>query len=220
MGDVIAIDGPSASGKSTVSRRVAESMGYTYVDSGAVYRAVTWLALKRGIEDADEDALLALLRDCSFESVVERGRMRFTVEGVALGPELRSEAVNENVSPVSAVPCVRRQVVRWLRAMARFGDLVMEGRDIGTAVFPEAAHKFYLDASAEERARRRHGEVAGRGSEAGMESVKQSLERRDRIDSSRKADPLRVAEGALVIDTTTLAIDEVVQRILDRVRDR
>jgi len=147
---------------------------------------------------------------------LEQGAVRFTIGGRDPGLELRGQDVTDAVSPVSAVPEIRARIVALLRGMARFGALVIEGRDIGTVVFPEAPHKFYLDASPEERARRRHREVAGVA--AGVSDVAQSLQRRDQLDSSRAAAPLRIAPGAVVIDSTALGIDQVVALILERVR--
>ena len=129
--DVIAIDGPAASGKSTVSRKVAQQLGYLYVDSGALYRGVTWAALERGIPGTDQAGVLACMRARQFEWFVSEGAVVFTIDGVRPGNALRTESVNRNVSPVAATAEVRVQVVEWLRAMQRFGPLVMEGRDIG-----------------------------------------------------------------------------------------
>lgn len=214
---VAAIDGPSASGKSTVARRVAQRLGWLYVDSGALYRAVTWMALRQGVDTqcAERVAELAERLDAVF--YVEQGAVRFRIDGQEPRAELRGDDVTHHVSPVSAVPRVRRRVVGWLRGMRSLGDLVMEGRDIGTAVFPDADFKFYLDASPEERARRRHRETAGRVSEEGVRRTAEALRRRDRIDSGRAADPLRVAGDADVIDSTGMAVDEVVELVLLRV---
>ena len=216
---VIAIDGPSASGKSTVARKVAALMGYLYVDSGAVYRAVTWKALQ---EDAvaDAGALRMMIERTGIECFASDGAVRFKLDGVELVSELRTERVNENVSGVSAMPDVRTKVVSWLRSMLKFGNLVMEGRDIGTAVFPEARLKFYLDADPVERARRRSAELAGSGASVEVSAVHDSLKRRDQIDSSRKLDPLKIAPGAMVIDTTSMSAEAVAQEIVRRIRER
>jgi len=210
---VIAIDGPAASGKSTVARRVAAALGYLYVDSGAVYRGITLAALRSGVEVRDVAAVEALAQRVSLEFFVSKGAVTFRLDGVEPGEALRTLEVNAAVSPVAANPAVRQRVVRELRALAGHGNLVMEGRDIGTAVFPDAPHKFYLDASPEERARRRHDEMAPKAMVA-LESVADNIRSRDRIDSGRAVDPLRVAPGAVVIDSTGLAIDDVVHRVL------
>jgi cytidylate kinase len=218
MENVIAIDGPAASGKSTVAKGVAAALGRLYVDSGALYRAITWKALEDGVDTADGGAVAALAGRMTPDFLVDGRAVAFTVDGQPLGAELRTDAINQHVSPVAVVPEARAQVVAWLRGMTSLGDLVMEGRDIGTAVFPDATHKFYLDASPEERARRRHAEITtDLEPTADVEAVGASLQRRDRIDSSRKTDPLKVAPGATVVDSTGMSIDQVVMFIVDRV---
>ncbi len=214
---VVAIDGPSASGKSTVARRVAQALGWLYVDSGALYRGVTWQALQDGVDTGSADALGELVRGMDISFHVADGAVSFRIGGRQLGLELRSDEINAHVSPVAVAPEVRAHVVRWLREMRALGSLVVEGRDIGTAVFPETPFKFYLDASPEERARRRHLEMTGRNEDANLDRVGDSLKRRDRIDSSRKTDPLRIADGAMVIDSTAMGIDEVVKAVLEKV---
>jgi cytidylate kinase len=218
-GRVIAIDGPAASGKSTVARRVAEALGWSYADSGALYRGIAWRAVQEGIRGDDPAGIARLAERVVFDLFVDRGAIRFRIDGRAVGDEIRSAEVNAVVSPVAAVPDVRRKVVKTLREMTRFGHLVMEGRDIGTAVFPEADGKFYLDASPEERARRRHAEETRKGSTATVAQVGVSLSRRDTVDSSRKMDPLRVASDAVVIDSTGMGVDDVVRAIVERFRD-
>lgn len=217
-GDLVAIDGPAASGKSTVSRRVAAAMNSLYVDSGALYRAVTWRAMKHGVEEGDREGLLASLHEMQLEFFVRDGAVCFLVDGSDPGVEIRTESVNRRVSEVAATPQVRECVVDWLRGMDRFGNLVVEGRDIGSVVFPAAPHKFYLDADPEERARRRHREFVERNETSNVESVRDSQSRRDRLDSQRKTAPLVVADGAQIIDTTELDIDVVVAMVLERVR--
>lgn len=213
---VVAIDGPAASGKSTVARAVATRLGFLYVDSGAVYRAVTWQALEQGVPAADACAVARLVASVRLDFFVDGNAVRLRVAEIAPVEELRTSAVNRHVSAVAAVPDVRKSVVRWLREMAALGPLVMEGRDIGTAVFPETTYKFYLDADPAERAKRRHSELLGGKSEPTVHDVQQSLKRRDRIDSGRKMDPLAVAQGATVIDSTSMSVDDVVAAIVAR----
>ncbi len=215
--DVIAIDGPSASGKSTVARGVAGALSWLYVDSGALYRAVAWKALRDGEDVHDADAISGMVESVTPEFFVDGGAVRFRLDGVALDRELREEVINRSVSPVAATPAVRARLTRWLRDMRVHGNLVMEGRDIGTAVFPDAAFKFYLDASAEERARRRHAEMTDVESAMSVGDVHASLKRRDTIDSGRKTAPLTVADDAIVVDSTGMGIDEVVQFVVDHV---
>ncbi len=215
---VIAVDGPAASGKSTVAKRVAAKLdGALYVDSGAIYRGIAWAALERGVDVHDGDAVARMLDDIDVGFFSRDGAVGFGIDGVEPGMAIRTPAVNNAVSPVAAIPAVRVQVVKWLQQMAVLGSLVMEGRDIGTAVFPDTPHKFYLDASAEERVRRRHREMAADGA-AEENEVGESLRRRDKIDSSRKMDPLQVAPGATRIDSTAMGIDEVVNTILAAVK--
>ncbi len=211
---VIAIDGPAASGKSTVARRVASALGWVYVDSGALYRAVAWKALKDGINTEDAEAVGRLADVLNPEFEMRDGAVIFRVDGREPGMELRTDRVNASVSRVAAMPTVRERVSSWLRSLTRFGNLVMEGRDIGTAVFPNAERKFYLDASPEVRARRRHAEILAQDTKASERQVGESLRKRDLVDSTRVAAPLRVAPDAVVIDTTDLTIDDVVEKVL------
>ena len=213
---VVAIDGPSASGKSTVARMVAAELGWLYVDSGALYRAVTWKALDEGIDTAEGAAVAELVQRLKPQFRVENGAVVFQPDGIALDRELRTERINRNVSPVAAEPTVRRYVTGWLRDMLELGNLVMEGRDIGTAVFVDTDLKFYLDASPEERARRRHAEMETIESMS-VKDVHESLSRRDEIDSRRMTAPLHVAEDAHVIDSTTMNAAEVTALIVEQV---
>ncbi len=216
--EVIAIDGPSASGKSTVARGVAGALARLYVDSGALYRAVAWKALKDGVDTHDAAAVAALVQTTQPEFFVKDGAVRFRMDGVELDRELRAETINRNVSPVAAEPTVRAHVTQWLRDMLSLGDLVMEGRDIGTVVFADASRKFYLDASPEERARRRHAEMEAVETDMSMGDVHASLSRRDEIDSRRMTAPLAVADDAVIVDSTGMSIDEVVEYIVVRVK--
>jgi cytidylate kinase len=215
---VVAIDGPAASGKSTVARRVAAAAGFLYVDSGSLYRGITWKALGVGVAVDDEAAVTSLLErlDVKFETV--DGRVRFSLDGEDPGDGIRSMAVNESVSKVAAMPAVRCRVNTWLRDMLRLGALVVEGRDIGSAVFPGARWKFYLDADPEERARRRHAETVGKTPGVDAQTIGRGLRRRDDHDSRRKMDPLKTAPDAQVVDTTHLSIDEVVAIIASVVK--
>ena len=208
---VIAIDGPAASGKSTVAKVIARELSFLYVDSGALYRGITWAGLSRNIAATDCTALVAMLDESTIECSVSEGEIRFTIDAQAPCRELRSAEVNNNVSHVAAQENVRLRVVNWLRDMIRFGDLVMEGRDIGTKVFSDARYKFYLDATENERTRRRHLENAENLS---VDEVGANLKKRDAIDSSRTVDPLKVAPDAHVIDTTKLSVEDVVARVV------
>jgi cytidylate kinase len=217
--NVVAIDGPAASGKSTVARRVAKALGRVYVDSGALYRGVTWIALRRGVATDDQAVVVRMAAALKPEFHVIEGAVRFSLDGEDPGEGIRSQVVNDNVSRVAALPEVRELVTGWLRGMTQFGDLVMEGRDIGTVVFPDARWKFYLDASPEERARRRVAESPER-EPVDATTVSRSLLKRDAVDSGRKTAPLKKASDAHVLDTTGLTIDQVVAQVLDAVRGK
>ena len=215
MGKVICIDGPSGSGKSTTARAVAESSGVLFVDSGALYRIVTWKALRAGVDTSDPAAVAAFVPRVSVDFSVKGSRVAYEVDGAEPGDAIRTPEINAHVSPVSAVPEVRAVVTAWLRDMPRFGDIVVEGRDIGSVVYPDSPYRFYLDCDPDERARRRQKEDEGKGFVQTTAQVKASLLARDKIDSSRKTAPLKVPEGAILVDTTGLTVAQVVSRILD-----
>jgi cytidylate kinase len=215
----VAVDGPSASGKSTVSRRVAEELGFAYVDSGALYRGVTWKAVREAVDVKDAAAVIDLVERMDMDFYISDRVVGFTIDGDDPGQQIRSEPVRERVSDVAVIPEVRAFIVARLREMVRFGDLVMEGRDIGSVVFPDSRFKFYLDADPEERARRRHEELVAMEGKSNVDEVLHSLARRDQIDSTRKTAPLQIALGAHVVNTTAMAIDEVVAHIVGMVRE-
>ena len=200
---VIAIDGPAASGKSSVSRRLANRLQCLCVNSGSMYRAVTWEILRRGIAPLASAAVESALQDIHVDyEFGKNGESLVKVNATVLDAELRESIVNNNVSQVSAIPAVRHLIVARLRALAHGKDIVMEGRDIGSTVFPDTPYKFYLDASPEVRRVRR-------ASEGGVDSIEQ----RDKQDSTRAEAPLMIAQGAKVIDTSELSLDEVVDKI-------
>jgi CMP/dCMP kinase len=209
---VVAIDGPAGSGKSTVARRVAERSGLRYLDTGATYRALTLALLRRGIpvDDLEAVADAAKAVDLTLELAPGRaGAARVLLDGAEPGPALRSPEVNAAVSTVAAVPAVRELLVGLQRSLVGVGGIVVEGRDIGTVVWPDAEVKVFLTASEHERARRRSGDLEGGGESA------ETLARRDAIDSGRAASPTRAAADALVIDSTTRPADQVVEQILE-----
>ena len=218
----IAIDGPAAAGKSTIAGLLAERLGYLYLDTGAMYRAVTLMALRTGLDIDDENAVSELARTLEIEiakPAVQDGR-QYTVlaNGEDVTWQIRSAEVDRHVSPVSAYPEVRQALTEQQRRIARRGQVVMVGRDIGTVVIPNADLKVYLDASPEVRARRRHLELKERGEEADYEEILADMKRRDRIDSQRAVAPLRTAEDAVTVNTDNLSIDEVlgvVERLVE-----
>mgnify|MGYP001040357519 FL=1 len=217
----ITIDGPVASGKSTIGYLLAQKLGYLYLDTGAMYRAVTWAALTRGVSVEDEAAVTALAEELHIDitqPTVDDGR-QYTVlaDGEDVTWDIRRPEVDANVSVVSAYPGVRRAMVVQQRRIAAAGRVVMVGRDIGSVVLPDADLKLYLDATSQERARRRWLERQARGESVTYEEVLAMMLRRDEIDSHRAVSPLRVPDGAVVIDTTGLTIDEVLALILRRI---
>jgi cytidylate kinase len=223
-GFVIAIDGPAGTGKSTVARRVAQALDAGYLDTGAMYRIVTLAVLKASVDPADDDAVAALLSDLSFDSPTNAGPQRHSLAGSEVGTEIRGPAVTLAVTPVSANPAVRAWLLDRQRILARSGRMVVEGRDIGTVVVPDADLKIYLTADAAERARRRHRQnaalVGGPGGAADLAAVATDLHRRDSKDSSRTHAPLQAAPDAVVVDSSELAVEETVARVLALAAER
>ncbi len=204
---VIAIDGPAASGKSSVARAVARRLGFVYVNTGAMYRAITWLAVSKGVPTNDAGRVHQLLHFTEIECGVAVGESTIRLDGIDPEPHLVSEGVNANVSAIATIPEVRRVLVAKQRALARDHDLVMEGRDIGSAVFPDTPYKFYVDASPEVRARRR-----------AAQGLQDSVAARDKVDSTRRTSPLVIAEDAHVIDSSNLTVDGVAGEVIGRLK--
>jgi cytidylate kinase len=217
---VIAIDGPTAAGKSTVAREVARRLGLDYVDTGAMYRSVAWAALQRRVNLADAAALERLAATLRIETIAGEAGQRVLVDGQDVTLAIRSPEVSEAASAVSAVPGVRAALVALQRRRAATGGVVMEGRDIGTVVLPDADVKVFLQASLEARVRRRHAELRARGVQTTLEAVRRQEAARDRRDETRAHSPLRVAADAVVIDTTSRRPEEVVEAILRLVHER
>ena len=212
---VIAIDGPSGAGKSSVSRAVGKRLGFLHVDSGALYRIMTWQCLEKGVDTSDPAAVAACARQVEIECRAEDGHIAYYVGGEAPGNRIRTPEINAHASPVATVKDVRDRITDLLRGLTRFGDLIVEGRDITTAVFPDSPARFYLTASAEARARRRQKEEVEKGiANQSAEAVKASLLARDAIDSTRKYAPLKKADGALEIDSSDLTLEQVVETVL------
>ena len=204
---VIAIDGPAASGKSSVARQLARRLDFAYVNSGAMYRAVTWSVLKAGIDPTDTDRIAELIATLSLGGVLKDRELYLLIDNVELTRHLNEDRVNSEVSRVSTVPEVRRVLVQRMRDYAQKHDLVIEGRDIGSVVFSDTPYKFYIDASPEVRAQRR-----------AAQGHRDEIARRDQADSSRAASPLVVAKDAEVIDTSNLTIEGVVDEIVARLK--
>jgi len=214
----IAIDGPAASGKSTIGELLALRLGYVYLDTGVMYRAVTWAALVRKIAIEDEAAVTALAErlkiDIVLPTVVDGRQYTVLADDQDITWQIRSPEVNRAVSPVSAYPGVRAALSAQQRRIGHKGKIVMVGRDIGTVVLPDADLKIYLDATLKERARRRYRETLDRGEPANYQQVLASVRLRDKIDSGRAAAPLRPAEDAVVVDTTLLSVEQVLDKVL------
>ena len=200
-----------------MGRELARSLGFGYLDTGIMYRAITWLALNNGIPVDDETSLGELARANPL-GLVGDDSDQVLVAGHTLGPELRDSAVDSNVSMVSKAPPVRIELVAQQRQTAAKGNIVMIGRDIGTVVLPDADLKVYLDATIEERARRRYADFLAAGNEVSQEIVLEDIRRRDRIDSEREVSPLRPADDAVIIDTEGLSLDDVMDRVIGLVR--
>jgi CMP/dCMP kinase len=219
---IIAIDGPAASGKSTIGLRLANALGYLFFDTGVMYRAITWLALERGVDVQDEMAVTRLAEEAQIDvapaSKPDGRACDVLLNGQDITWETRTRRVDENVSIVAAYRGVRQALSQQQRRIGRRGNIVMVGRDIGTVVLPNADLKIYLDATAEERARRRYDEIMARGGKPNYESILARVIERDRIDSTRDVAPLKAAEDAVVLDSDHLNADEVFERVLALVK--
>jgi cytidylate kinase len=217
MHTIIAIDGGAGTGKSTTARRVAERLGFTYLDTGAMYRAITYKAISQGVPPQEGEALGALL---ARTRIGFDGSGRVLVDGVPCEAEIRGPGVSGQVSLYAALPSVRGALTEQQRAIGARQDCVLDGRDIGTVVFPQARHKFFLTTTLEVRARRRWLELREKGEDASLEAVRANLAERDRIDSTRSAAPLRKADDAIEIDTSELTIEGQVAVLLDFVNSK
>jgi cytidylate kinase len=204
---VVAIDGPAASGKSSVARALAKQIGFDYVNSGAMYRAVTWHVLQNGVPPDDAAAIVQLLESTRIDCTLDAEGSHILIDGADPTPHLCEDRVNAEVSLVSSVPRLREILVEKMRGYARDHDIVMEGRDIGSVVFPDTPYKFYIDASPDIRLRRRQAQ-----------GLQDQIAARDRADSSRRASPLIIAEDAHVIDSSNLTIEGVVGEIIGRLK--
>jgi CMP/dCMP kinase len=216
-GLVIAIDGPSGAGKSTVARRLAKRLGYTYIDTGAMYRAIGWKAKQEGIDPANETALAGLCGRIQVLLTNDADDPRIAVDGIDVSEAIRTPEMGMMASAVSKSPAVRARLLSLQRDLGARGGVVMDGRDIGTVVFPDAEVKFYLDASPEERGRRRYRELSAKGMEVDLDRITRELRERDHQDSGRAIAPLKRAEDAVLIDSSDREIDEVVEAMLANV---
>lgn len=216
----IAIDGPAAAGKSTVAKLVAKKLSYLYIDTGAMYRALTYKALKLGADLEDEQALAEILNNTNIELIQGNAAQHVLLDGTDVTDEIRSHEVTKHVSTVSKHPLVRKEMVERQRELAQKGGIVMDGRDIGTHVLPNAEVKIFLVATVEERAKRRHQENLAKGFESDLDQLMKEIALRDKMDSEREASPLKKADDAIELDTTSLSIEEVVDHIMELVKER
>jgi cytidylate kinase len=213
-GLVIAIDGPSGAGKSTVAKILAQRLGYIYIDTGAMYRAIGWKAMKEQLDPNDENALAELCCRTNVTIKKDNSDPRFFVDGTDVTGEIRTPAMGMIASTVSKSPAVRARLLTLQRELGNNGGVVMDGRDIGTVVFPDADKKFFLDASADERGKRRYLELKAKGMDVDLARITQEIWDRDQQDSGRSIAPLKKADDALLIDSSRLSIDQVVERML------
>ncbi len=220
QGIIIAVDGPSGAGKSTLSRALSKRLGYLEIDTGAMYRAMAWLARESGLDLADEQAVQEFARNARVELRQENGATRVMVNGRDVTGEIRSPEISMLTSRISSLRPVREAMLTLQRRIGEKGGVILDGRDIGTVVFPDAELKFFLSASSEERGRRRFLELQAKGEQISLEETIQSVRQRDRQDSERELAPLRQADDAIPIDSTGLTIDQVVALMEQAFRQR
>lgn len=220
MGFVVALDGPAGSGKGTVTREVAKKMNLINIDTGAMYRSVTLLMIRQNVELEDEEKIKEILDKIDIKFGIENGEQKVYLNGEDVSLLIRTKEVNEFVSPVSTIKIVRERLADMQREMSKSIDVIMEGRDIGTNVFPNANVKIYLDATPEERAKRRFKQNEEKGIQIPYEEILESVKNRDYIDSHREIAPLKQAEDAIYIDSTNMSIDEVVEEIVNIIKKK
>ena len=211
----IAIDGPAGSGKSTVAQRLAEALDYLYLNSGSMYRAMTLLSLREGTDSTNVPMLTQLAKHCQID-FADNGKITL-LNGEDVSEALRTREIDRAIVGVAKIPEVRHEMVKQQRRIGEKGGIIVEGRDVTTVVFPDADMKFYISASVEERAKRRFAEQMAKGIETTLEQVEQEIRERDQMDESREHSPLRTAEDAIVLDTTSMTIDQAVNFVLNRV---
>ena len=217
---IVAIDGPAGAGKSTVAKRLAKELGYTYMDTGAMYRAFAWKVKQGAIDLEDEKKLREVLRRTNVELSEREGNLKVLLDGRDVSSEIRSPELSQWASKISALGPVRERMVELQRAMGARGGMVVEGRDIGTVVFPQAEVKIFLTAGPEERAKRRFAELEGQGKQVSLDETMEEMKQRDRRDQKRALAPLRRAEDAVAIDSTTHSVDEVMERIMQEIKKK
>ncbi len=217
---IVAIDGPSGAGKSTLAKGIAKELGFTYLDTGAMYRALALKVLREHVNSADEQNVGALVATTNIDLVEQDGKVEVLLDGVNVSGQIRTPEVSQMASKVSALRVVRQRLLELQRRVAEHGSVVAEGRDIGTVVFPRADVKVYIDASVQERARRRFKELHLAGREVTLTETLREIEERDQRDSERDLAPLRKAEDAVVIDSSALSADAVRERVMIEIRKK
>lgn len=218
---IITIDGPAASGKSTVARLLAEKLAASFLDTGAMYRAVTLAAIENGVDMSDEQKLLGVLNTREFRFAVKEGKMVAYIDGVDVSQRIRDHDVTANARHIAAWPRMREKLVEMQRQFAASQKkMVTEGRDQGTVVFPNADIKFYLTADITERARRRQAQLRAQGASCNLQNIKKAIQERDKSDSSRKVAPLKPANDAIIVDTTNLSVEKVVEKLFHLVEEK
>ncbi len=220
MFKIITIDGPAASGKSTAARLLAEKLGASFLDTGAMYRAVTLAAMQADVDMSDENKLLDVMETSEFQFSLRDGKMVVCIDGIDVTEQIRQPQITANARHIASSPKAREKLVQMQRRFAAGrGKIVTEGRDQGTVAFSDADIKFYLIADSIERARRRQAELRAKGSDENLEQIQKAIEERDKSDENRTVGPLRPAEDAIVVDTTDLSIEEVVEKLLGYVKE-
>lgn len=216
---IIAIDGPAGAGKSTVARTIAQKLGFLYVDTGAMYRALTLKALERKIDEKDTAALIEMVRSTSIDLINEQdGSLKIFLDGRDVTSPIRQPHITKLVSDIAKIKSVREIMLSWQRKLGQQKDSVLDGRDIGTVVFPDADKKFYIDAEFSVRVRRRYKELKELNQDVTLEDIEKDLRNRDNIDSTREFAPLKKANDAIYVDTTNMTIYDVVNKLLDYMR--
>lgn len=214
---IIAIDGPAGAGKSTIAKMLAEKLDYVYIDSGAMYRSITWKAMQAGLTLSDDRKLVALTEKTKLSFKKHRHQLKLFMDGKPVTKAIRTPKVTANICYIADHPLIRQIMVKLQQKIGRDGGVVMEGRDIGTKVFPQADFKFYLDASAQERARRRYKEFMARGVKVDLKEILKDIKVRDHKDQTRKVSPLKKARGSIVVNSSRLIPEQVVLKMLARI---